>query len=135
MDVGTGTGILAIAAAKLNLRSRISNPKLFGCDTDVDSITIAKENAESNGVGEAVEFAIGSITDSTPAFDFVCANLTLDVILPILPMLIEKAEKTLVMSGILAEQKEEIVAALEELGIKDHVIVQASEWISVCAQW
>jgi ribosomal protein L11 methyltransferase len=131
LDVGTGTGILAIAATKLNLRSQVSNLKLRACDTDVDSISIAKENAALNEVGESVDFYIGSIDEAMPAFDFVCANLTLDVIKPLLPLLIEKVEKTIVLSGILVEQRDEIVAALKDLDINESEITSAGEWISV----
>ena len=79
-DVGTGTGILAIAAAKLNLKSEISNlrydvsnfksqtsnAKCLACDTDVDSITIAKENAAANGVGNAWAFVGPQATHRVP---------------------------------------------------------------------
>jgi ribosomal protein L11 methyltransferase len=129
LDVGTGTGILAIAAAKLNLSSQISDLKLVGVDTDVDSINIARENAELNGV--SIELNVGSISDDTPTADFVCANLTLDVIKPILSLLIAKAGKTLVLSGILAEQRGEIVGSLSELGVSDPIVSQAGEWICV----
>jgi ribosomal protein L11 methyltransferase len=130
LDVGTGTGILAISAAKLNLKSQISHFRFLAIDTDVDSVAIAKDNAELNDV-RGVDFQIGSITDETPVFDFVCANLTLDVILPILPLLLNKAGKTLVLSGILVEQKNEIVNALVDLGVNDAEINEAGEWISV----
>lgn len=140
LDVGTGTGILAIAAAKINsrsqisnfkLRSQISNFKLAACDTDVDSISIAKENAELNGVGGSIDFRVGSISDDTPVFDLICANLTLDVIEPLLSLLLAKAGKTLVLSGILSEQQQQIVAALRKLGYENFEISQSGEWISV----
>lgn len=140
LDVGTGTGILAIAAAKINsksqisnfkLRSQISNFKLAACDTDVDSISIAKENAELNGVGGSIDFRVGSISDDTPVFDLICANLTLDVIEPLLSLLLAKAGKTLVLSGILSEQQQQIVAALKKLGYQNFEISQSGEWISV----
>ena len=76
-------------------------------------------------------FEIGSLDDDTSSFDFVCANLTLDVILPMLSRLVEKTGKTLVLSGILADQKSEIVNALAVLEIEDAEIKQAGEWISV----
>jgi ribosomal protein L11 methyltransferase len=156
LDVGTGTGILAIAAARLNLKfeipnfklgeqipgpslksqlsdpglkSHISNLKLQACDTDIDSIAIAKENANLNGVGGAIEFHIGSIADDATVFDLVCANLTLDVIEPILPLLIQNTGKTLILSGILVDQEGQIIAALKHLGISDVVVTRAGEWI------
>ena len=93
LDVGTGTGILAIAAAKLGAT------EIFACDTDTDSITIARENADANHTG-SISFDTASISDETPAYDFVCANLTIDVILPILDLLLRKSKRLLVMSGI-----------------------------------
>jgi ribosomal protein L11 methyltransferase len=131
LDVGTGTGILAIGAAKMNFKSQISNFKFLALDTDIDSISIAKENAALNGIDGSIDFNIGSLDGDTSSFDFVCANLTLDVIIPILPLLVEKAGKTLVLSGILAEQQTEILNALANREITDAEIKQAGEWISV----
>ncbi len=163
LDVGTGTGILAIAAKKLATERTENtekidrdkqnknigvNPRLsavnsllpinsvssaanfFACDTDAGSIEIAKENAAINDV-EGIEFYVGSISGETPQFDFVCANLTPDVILPILPTLIEKAKKFLVLSGILKEQKNLFTAELNKLGIENPTIETLGEWISV----
>ena len=131
LDVGTGTGILAIAAAKINLKSEISTLTLVACDTDTDSVSLAKENAELNGVGDMIDFSIGSISDDGTAFDFVCANVTLDVIVPLLPLLLAKAKRVLVLSGILVEQRDEIGAACRELGITNREIETDGEWISL----
>ncbi|MGH7784306.1 MAG: 50S ribosomal protein L11 methyltransferase [Candidatus Binatia bacterium] len=139
LDVGTGTGILAIAAAKVfNAESLISNSdttaaalRFFACDTDADSIKIARENAALNGVASMIEFQTGSISDETPAFDLVCANLTVDVILPRLALLLKKTRKTLVLSGILLEQEEMIVKAIVENGLADLSIQRLGEWIAV----
>jgi ribosomal protein L11 methyltransferase len=80
LDVGTGTGILAIAAALLNPRARIE-----ACDTDADAVRIARENARLNGVGERIGFRVGSVEETaTASADIVCANLTADVIVPLL---------------------------------------------------
>ncbi len=133
LDVGTGTGILAIAAAKLDSRSQISDLRFSACDTDEDSIKIARENAELNGVRN-IDFVVGSVTNDTPQFDFVCANLTADVIIPILPLLIEKTRETLVISGILAEQEDSILNTLPEELAGRHLVNHSGEWISVTIQ-
>ena len=133
-DVGTGTGILAIAAAKiqdLRFENRDSKFVITGCDTDEDSIAIAKENAATNEVGDRTNFYVGSISAETPRYDFVCANLTLDVIAPLLPLLIEKNRRILVLSGILKEQENLIVDDLKKLGIDNPQIETFGEWISV----
>ena len=126
LDVGTGTGILAIAAAKISAVSMID-----ACDTDVDSIKIARENAIATGVADRVQFFEGSISGDTPAHDLVCANLTLDVITPLLPMLIEKATQSLLLSGILGEQEDAIKVELSKFQISNFKVEYAGEWLSV----
>ncbi|MDQ6787680.1 MAG: 50S ribosomal protein L11 methyltransferase [Acidobacteriota bacterium] len=151
LDVGTGTGILAIAAAKIKFKVQSSKLKAAGfensilnfepetlnsivaCDTDADSVEIARENAEINNVTD-IDFYVGSIGGDTPQFDFVCANLTADVIVPLLPLLAAKFKRTLLLSGILQEQKSWVV---EELSSKFQVqssklkIETDGEWISI----
>ena len=131
LDVGTGTGILAIAAAKLNSKAKIENSKLTGYDTDFDSITIAKENAETNEIGDKIEFRVGSISEKDSGYDFVCANITVDVIVPILRLLVEKSKQVLVLSGILREQEKLIVSELKNFNIENTKIEFFGEWISV----
>lgn len=123
LDVGTGTGILAIAAAKMFPEARIE-----ACDTDEEAIEIARENAEANSVAENIEFRVGSIEETTPSADLVCANLTADVIQQIIPALISVTCGKLILSGILETQIEQIVEAVNgsELEIK-----QDGEWVAI----
>lgn len=125
LDIGTGTGILAIATAKLG------GTIILACDTDADSVKIARENAALNSVAGQITLADGPIDDDTPRFDFVCANLTLDVISPMLPLLIGKAKECLVLSGILVTQETEILDQLTSLGIRNAEIRHSGEWLSV----
>ena len=129
LDVGTGTGILAIAAAKLAGPS--DKAFIDACDTDIDSVAIARENAMLNGVSDAIRFSEGSVNPDTPAADIVCANLTLDVILPLLDGLIARARKYLILSGILDKQEAEIVSALADRGHSDPHTTRDGEWIAV----
>jgi ribosomal protein L11 methyltransferase len=128
LDVGTGTGILAIAAARLRPRARIE-----ACDTDAEAVGIARENARLNGVGDNVEFRVGSIESTTRSADFVCANLTADVIVPLLPALTAATCGRLVLSGILAEQSAWVLGALRGLDVSDPEIERAGEWVAIIA--
>ena len=58
LDVGTGTGVLAIAAAKFS-----PDAKIEACDTDADAVAIARENARLNGVAEKIAFRVGTVED------------------------------------------------------------------------
>ncbi|MEP6820306.1 MAG: 50S ribosomal protein L11 methyltransferase, partial [bacterium] len=83
LDVGTGTGILAIAAAKL-----FPDAHIEACDTDAEAVAIARENARLNGVADRISFRVGTVEETSASADFVCANLTAEVIVPMLPALI-----------------------------------------------
>ncbi len=127
LDVGTGTGILAIAAAKLFPGSRI-----VACDTDADAVAIARENATANNVSDAIEFHVGSVDDLTASADLVCANLTADVILRMLPSLLNVTCGRLILSGILDTQIDAITARLRECGITENwEIIQDGEWVAL----
>lgn len=135
LDVGTGTGILAIAAAKLFPDARIA-----AYDNDEAAIEIARENARLNGVAERIEFRVGSLDmnaqasreSPTASADFVCANLTADVISAMLPALISASCGRLVLSGILETQVDSIVEQLHDAGASDtSIILQDGEWVAL----
>ena len=129
LDVGTGTGILAIAAAKLVPEARVE-----ACDTDEAAVAIARENAEANGVAEQINFRAGSVDDSTPSADLVCANLTADVINQMLPTLVSLSCGKLILSGILETQIELVQSGLHACGIDDFEIAQDGEWVALIIQ-
>jgi ribosomal protein L11 methyltransferase len=127
LDVGTGTGILAIAAAKLFPRARIE-----ACDTDAEAVLIARENARLNDVAEQVSFRVGTVDEMTASANLVCANLTADVIVPLLPALTGATCGRLILSGILDSQSQLVLSRLRELGIAEPLEVSADgEWIAV----
>lgn len=126
LDVGTGTGILAIAAAKFREHARIE-----ACDTDAEAIKIARANAKLNGVGKRINFNVGSVDEKTVSADCVCANLTADVIIPLLPALVVAACGRLILSGILATQIEDVRRTLAELGIASCEVLRDGEWAAM----
>jgi ribosomal protein L11 methyltransferase len=133
-DVGTGTGILAIGAAKIQKKSKIKNQNsVAACDTDENSIQIARANAQINCVGDRIEFCANSISENMPRFDFVAANVTADIIISLLPLLLKKSAKFLVLSGILRQQQDWVTNELEKLKVdKEKIKVrEQGEWISI----
>jgi ribosomal protein L11 methyltransferase len=127
LDVGTGTGILAIASAKLYPEARIE-----ACDSDAEALAIAVENARLNDVAKRISFRVGSVEESTASAAVVCANLTADVIVPLLPLLIGAACGRLLLSGILETQLNEVLAALRARGItSEPEVLQDGEWVAV----
>lgn len=126
MDVGTGTGILAIAAAKLSPEARIE-----ACDTDADAIAIASENARVNKVFDQIDFHVGSVDESAASADLVCANLTADVIARLARTLVSLTCGKLILSGILETQVEMVQAALRDCGVTEVEIEQDGEWVAL----
>jgi ribosomal protein L11 methyltransferase len=127
LDVGTGTGILAIAAAKLFPEAHIE-----ACDTDAEAIAIARENARLNGVGERISFRVGTVEDTTASADLVCANLTADVIAALLPALLSVTCGHLILSGILDSQAEAVNGRLLECGVSGpSETMQDGEWVAI----
>ncbi len=127
LDVGTGTGILAIAATKL-----FPDAHVEAIDTDAQAIEIAAENARLNGVADKIGFRVGSIAEPIASADLVCANLTADVISSILPQLIGATCGRLVLSGILDVQLEPVRARLRECGVSEPLEVMSDgEWIAL----
>jgi len=126
LDVGTGTGILAIAAAKIAPDARI-----IGCDIDADAIRIARENAALNNVEGRILFQAGSVSEETPSADFVCANLTAPVIIDCLPALLGTTCGRLVLSGILDSQFEMVNRRLMQLTASVNEVMRDGEWIAL----
>lgn len=127
LDIGTGTGILAIAAAKLAPGARVE-----ARDIDAEAVGIARANAQLNEVSGIV-FDVGTIEESpTASANCVCANLTACVILQLLPALLSAACSRLILSGILEGQLENIVRRLQELGITEPFeVTTAGEWVCI----
>jgi ribosomal protein L11 methyltransferase len=126
LDVGTGTGILAIAAAKMFPGARIE-----AYDTDAEAIEIAKDNARLNEAADRIDFRGGSVDEQTASANMVCANLTAPVIVDLLPQLLGATCGRLVLSGILDSQVELVQTRLHELGASILETDQDGEWVAL----
>ncbi len=128
LDLGTGSGILAIAAAKLGAG------RVIAIDNDLQAIEVARENAAKNSVSNRTEFAILDFADFKPAHvDLVAANLTAPLITKFLPAIAQKLEdlKTIIASGITTEQKDAVLLALKENGFNVEKVLDIGEWTTL----
>jgi ribosomal protein L11 methyltransferase len=112
LDLGTGSGILLIAAKLLDARS------VHGCDTDPVAIAVARENIERNG--QSAGLMCGSIDAiASKSVGFILCNLTADTISEVLPD-IQRAmrpQAIVVFSGILTSQSRDIRQKAGPLGL------------------
>ncbi|WP_412068276.1 50S ribosomal protein L11 methyltransferase [Rubrivirga sp. IMCC43871] len=124
LDVGTGTGVLAIAALRLGAASAV------GVDVDPWSVTNGRENADRNGVGDRFEVREGSVEVVTEAgFDLVVCNVIRSIMEPMRADLLRlSAGGTLVLSGLLATERDRVVAQLSEAGRKLRDEAAENEW-------
>lgn len=128
LDVGTGSGILAIAAAKLGAGH------LLGVDTDAQAVKTAVANAVQNDVPQ-IEIRQGSLADvARQGWDVVVVNILARVIIPLLEsghLLDYVAENgKLVLSGIIAEQREEVETAVANAGGKIAKTFAMGDWLA-----
>jgi ribosomal protein L11 methyltransferase len=122
LDVGTGTGVLAIAAKKLGAG------RVVGTDNDPVSVELARENAVDNGTPD-VELSGRELTAVEGTFDLVVANILANTLIELAPLLVPKVKDKLLMAGVLAHQKAEVEAAYVNLGLVPEPGAQQGEWV------
>ncbi len=129
LDVGTGSGILSIAAAKLGAR------QVLGLDLDPIAVETATKNVAFNHAQDVVEIRRGSIdaANASQVYDLICINILAEVICDLTPALGERLRSggTVISSGILDYKAEDVVAAWQAAGIR--VIDQDTEqdWVAL----
>ena len=139
LDLGSGSGILSIAALRLGAGSAI------GVDIDPKAEDIARENAAYNGYA-APEFTAltGNVTEdktlmeelSKQEYDLVLVNIVADVIIGLAPVLPEFLTKNslLICSGILDVRLQDVTAALERAGLEIVTLREKEDWRCVSAR-
>ncbi len=122
LDVGTGTGVLAIAAKKLGAG------RVVGTDNDPTSVELAHENVSVNGTPE-VELSGKELTQIQGPFDLVVANILANTLIALAPLIAPKVNERLVLAGVLAHQKAEVEAAYRAQGLIPEAGAAQGEWV------
>ena len=130
LDVGTGSGILAIAAARLGC------PSVIGIDNDPGVLSSATENAERNGVAHALTLSATPLQDlCRTRHDIILANIIALVILDLWPDMIERLASggVLHLSGLIEKNLPDIEAAILGSGLTRIQTAQSGHWFWVAA--
>jgi ribosomal protein L11 methyltransferase len=130
LDLGTGSGILAIAAAKLGYQS------ILALDFDPEAIRVARDNAKANHVSRKIRIKQQDLTllpqISTTQYDLICANLIDELLLSQKERIINRLKSggTLVLAGILQRQFKAVEKAYCAAGLKLCRTASEKEWQS-----
>ena len=130
LDVGTGSGILMIAAAKLGALD------LGGVDSDVMAVSVAEKNLAVNHIDHFRLFT-GNLVDAVHgSFDVVVANILAEVILELLPAVttVMKKDGLFICSGIITAKKEAVLAGLKESGLTVIDVLEKEGWVAIAAR-
>ncbi|EPX57800.1 Ribosomal protein L11 methyltransferase [Cystobacter fuscus DSM 2262] len=122
LDVGTGTGVLAIAAKKLGAG------RVVGTDNDPVSVELARENAEVNAT-PGLELSGKSLDAVDGVFDLVVANILANTLIELAPLIVSRVKDKLLLAGVLAHQKADVEAAYVKLGLVAEPGAQQGEWV------
>lgn len=125
-DLGTGSGILALAA------KRLGAGRVTGFDIDARAISIAKANARLNKI-DKVDFRLGDLRRWKPGtrWDVVAANLYSELLTEILPNL--KRSNWLILSGVLRRQEDKLLRVLQRNNMAIVNVKRRGKWIAVLA--
>lgn len=124
LDVGTGSGILAIAAAALGAQHVVA------CDIEPQSCLVAAENARLNGVDSRVRITGQALDELEDGFQLVLANILAEENIRLAPQLVSRLASggSLVLSGILVEKEQMVVDAFRAFSLSGPNIFRTSEW-------
>lgn len=139
LDVGTGSGILSIAALKLGAA------RALGTDLDPCAVSASKENMEVNGIlKEQFQVMLGNIIDDREIqdrvgyeqYDMVTANILAEVLAPLTPVVARHLKKggIYITSGIIEEKETMVTDAVKAAGFEVLEVTHQGDWVSVTAR-
>ena len=126
LDVGTGTGILSVAACLFGIGH------VTAVDIDPKAVESAARNLELNHVSDRVRLILGSVGDAGSGYDLIAANLFQEPLIDIAPDMARalKPRGTLIASGLLDGQEPEFYAAAMEAGLRFEEELRDGRWVS-----
>ena len=131
MDIGTGSGILAIAAAKLGAQ------QVLAVDIDPDAVKVARENIERNGMSGNINAVQGDMvrTQAIPC-DIAVANIVAGAICVLAEPLKRHLQPGgyLLCSGIIREREQDVLNSLADAGYTVKERLTQGEWVALCAE-
>lgn len=125
-DVGTGSGILAIAAAMLGAKS------VKAVDIDAVAVRVAKENVADNGLSDQIEVREGDLLHGTEGkADVIIANIIADIVIMLLQDIPQKLndDGVLLASGIIEERMLDVEAAAQAQGLYVDAVDHRGGWV------
>ncbi len=125
LDIGTGTGILAIYAAILGIK------RILAIDIDPVALKWARHNVDLNKVSDRVALSSQQVSNICEKFSVIVANLLFNELKEVIPHVPSILEESFVISGILRDQVQELKGILEERGLIVKDVFFQQEWAAV----
>lgn len=139
LDVGTGSGILAILSIMFGAKSAV------GTDLDPCAVEAVRENKEANGIAdEAFQLLIGNIITEKEiqdavgyeCYDIVAANILAEVLVPLTPVIMHRLKKggIYITSGIIDDKEQIVLEAVKAAGLEVLEVNHQGEWVGIVAR-
>lgn len=127
LDLGTGSGILAMAASLLGAG------RILALDIDPDAVDVARENLVLNNLSDRIECGIVPLESLTERFDIILANILAEELVRLAPYLTERLNPggALILSGILAEKEPLVLLGFDSLPLEYCRTATAGEWVAM----
>jgi ribosomal protein L11 methyltransferase len=122
LDVGTGTGVLALAA------KRLGASRVVAIDNDPISVELAKEAAKENDL-RGIDISTKTLAKISGTFELVVANILANTLTDLAHLIVPKVGKRLVLAGILTPQAEAVAAAYVKRGLTALEPTVQGEWV------
>lgn len=128
LDVGAGTGILAMAAALFGAK------EMLAIDNDPEAVRAAEENIARNHLSAMIEVSSAALAEVSGSYDLICANILHDVLADMAPDIVKRltAQGCVVLAGILrGEQEGNIIQIYSRLGLRLRQQAHEEEWAAL----